>query len=217
MHTSTHNRISEDPAPRVEFQPEGSPPDLVEDLLQQWASGDRRAENRLLTMLYPELRAVAAGCRRRRPYSATFQTTELIQELYLKLAGQRDRPKLSRSHFFAIAARAMRQILVDAARHKGRDKRGGGWIQLSFDEAATHNRSPGPDWLALDEAMGRLGRIDITALRVVELRYFAGLTGAETAEVLGVSRRTINRQWRFARAWLREQLESTEPPKATGS
>ncbi len=184
--------------------------DNVDELLDQWAAGDRDAEDRLLTLLYPQLRAVAAGCRRRRSASSTLQTTELIQELYLKLAGQGQRLKLSRGHFFAIAARAMRQILIDAARRKNRDKRGGGWIHLSLDEAPAIDPENGSAWLALDEAMERLGRIDSVALKVVEMRFFGGLTGTETAEILGVSRRTVNRHWRFARAWLRGQLEA--PP-----
>ncbi len=180
--------------------------DEVDELLELWAGGDRGAEERLFELLQPELRAIASACRRRRAKS-TLQTTELIQELYLKLAGPRGNAWENRSHFLAIAVRAMRQILVDAARQRSRSKRGGGWVRLSFEEVPTVADAETSSWLVLDEALTRLGRIDPGALQVVELRFFAGLSGKEAAELLGVSRRTVNRRWRFARAWLREQLD----------
>ncbi len=181
--------------------------DEVDELLKLWAGGDRGAEERLFELLQPELRMIASACRRRRAKS-TLQTTELIQEFYLKLAGPRGNAWENRSHFLAIAVRAMRQILVDAARQRSRSKRGGGWVRLSLDEAPNVAEAETSSWLVLDEALTRLGRVDPSALKVVELRFFAGLSGAECAELLGVSRRTVNRRWRFARAWLREQLDS---------
>ena len=167
--------------------------DEVDELLGQWAAGDRTTEERLFEVLQPELRTIAAACRRRRA-KATLQTTELIQELYLKLAGPRGNAWENRSHFLALAVRAMRQILVDAARQRGRDKRGGGWVRLSLDEVPNVAEAETSSWLVLDQALTRLGRIDPSALQVVELRFFAGLSGEECAELQGVSRRTVNRR-----------------------
>ena len=181
--------------------------DDVDELLERWAGGDRGAEDQLLELLYPQLRLIASRCRRQRA-PAALQTTELIQELYLKLAGPRGGAWANRGHFLAIAVRAIRQILLDSARHESRSKRGGDWIRLSLDEAPDMVGANNPSWLVLDEALTRLGRIDPRALKVVELRFFAGLSGHEAADILGVSRRTVSRRWRFARAWLHDQLDS---------
>ena len=178
----------------------------ITQLLADWSSGDERAFERLMPMVYDELRRMARGYMRRQPSNHTFQTTELIHEAYLKLAKNGTQDFQNRAHFFGVAAKAMRHILVDYARSKQSDKRGGDRerISLADDTAISVNRTD--QLVALDEALKNLESLDERKCRVVELRFFGGLTNEEMAEVLKVSSETVKRDWRFARNWLLREL-----------
>ena len=180
----------------------------ITQLLADWSRGDERALERLMPMVYDELRRMARGYMRHQPPNHTFQTTELIHEAYLKLAKNGKHDFQNRAHFFGVAAKAMRHILVDYARSKQSDKRGGGRdrISLADDTAISVNRTD--QLVALDEALTNLESLDERKCRVVELRYFGGLTNEEMAEVLNVSTETVKRDWRFARNWLLRELEA---------
>jgi len=180
------------------------------DTLTSHAAGDTRAASRLLPAVYDELRSIAGRFMARERKDHTLQPTALVHEAYLRLVGDKDPGWNGRGHFFAAAAQSMRQILVDQARRKGRQRHGGGLRRVTSGSAIAIE-SPVHDMLALDEALGRLERSDPRAARVVLLRYFAGLTAKETAAVLGVSVSTVEREWRFARALLHAQLV---PPAA---
>ncbi|MDQ3750333.1 MAG: sigma-70 family RNA polymerase sigma factor [Acidobacteriota bacterium] len=179
----------------------------ITQMLLEWNGGDRSSLDKLLPFVYDELHRQAARYLRRERRDHTLQTTALINEAYLKLIDQREVNWESRTHFFAIAAQAMRRILVDYAKAKHRAKRGGGDIQITFDEAAlvtTDEKSI--DLIALDEALNRLAIKDKQQARVVELRYFSGLNLEETAKVLEISRITAARDWAMAKAWIRREL-----------
>lgn len=167
------------------------------------ARSDRAASDRLYTLVYGELRKVAHNQLRAERPGHTLQTTALANEVYLKLVGHDRVDWQNRAQFFAIAARAMRRLLVDYARARKRDKRGGGAEHLPL-EFADRDAGPEPttDLVALNEALTRFQQEDPVKCQVVEMRYFAGLTNEEIAEVLGVSTRTVERHWRYARAWL---------------
>jgi RNA polymerase sigma factor (TIGR02999 family) len=176
-------------------------------LLSEWGSGDEGALKELMPLVYDELRRMAKGYLRRQPAGHTFQTTELLHETYLKLAGNNEQNWENRAHFFGVAAKAMRHILVDHARSKHAGKRGG-WrerVPLADDVAETSVQSG--QVLALDDALKTLGRLDERKSNVVELKYFGGLTNEETAEVLKISVETVKRDWRFARTWLLRELD----------
>ena len=176
-------------------------------ILKQWSEGKEEVLDELMPLVYDELHRQAARYLRRERQDHTLQTTALINEAYLKLVNQKDVRWQNRAHFFAIAAQAMRRILVDYAKTRKREKRGGDDIKLQLDEAvevSTGERNI--DLEALDEALNRLSKFDERQARVVELRYFSGLTEEETAEVLGVSPATVRLDWKMARAWLHEQL-----------
>jgi RNA polymerase sigma factor (TIGR02999 family) len=179
----------------------------ISRLLRQWSEGNSAAQDELLPLVYDELHRQAARYLRRERAAHTLQTTALIHEAYLRLIGQRDVQWQSRTHFFAIAAQMMRRVLVDYARAKHRDKRGRGDVCLTL-EAATlvTGDEKGVDLMALDEALTRLTFLDEQQARVVELRYFGGLSLEETAEALHVSRATVARDWDVAKAWLRREL-----------
>ena len=179
----------------------------ISRLLRQWSEGNSAAQDELLPLVYDELHRQAARYLRRERAAHTLQTTALIHEAYLRLVGQRDVQWQSRTHFFAIAAQMMRRVLVDYARAKHRDKRGRGDVCLTL-EAATlvTDDEKGVDLMALDEALTRLTFLDEQQARVVELRYFGGLSLEETAEALHVSRATVARDWDVAKAWLRREL-----------
>ena len=182
-------------------------PETITELLQQWSDGNRDALDQLLPLVYDELHRQAARYLRRERPGHTLQTTALIHEAYLKLIGQREVRWQSRTHFFAIAAQLMRRILVDHARTKHREKRGGNDVRLTLDEAAlVAGEEKSVDLLALDEALTRLAAFDEQQARVVELRYFSGLSLEETADALGVSRATAARDWSVAKAWLKREL-----------
>lgn len=176
-------------------------------LLRQWNDGSREALDNLLPLVYDELHKQAARYLRRENKDHTLQPTALINEAYLKLVDQREVNWENRTHFFAIAAQAMRRILVDHARTKHREKRGGDDAKLPLDEALTVAADEkNIDLIALDEALTRLEVKDKQQTRIVELRYFSGLSLEETAEALNISRTTVARDWAMARAWLHREL-----------
>lgn len=157
-------------------------------------------------LLYSELRRIAAGLMVSERRDHTLQPTAVATEAYLRLVDQQNRNWQNRAHFFAAAAQAMRHILVDYGRKKHSQKRGGSYQRVDLDEAAKVGIAPDDDLLALDDALRRLERIDPRQSRVVELRYFGGLTEEETAEVMSISPRTVKREWTVARAWLYAEL-----------
>jgi len=176
-------------------------------MLRQWSDGSQEALDNLLPLVYDELHRQAARYLRRENKDHTLQPTALINEAYLKLIDQREVNWENRTHFFAIAAQAMRRILVDHARTKHREKRGGDDAKLSLDEALTFVADEkNIDLIALDEALTRLEMKDKQQTRIVELRYFSGLSLEETAEALNISRTTAARDWAMARAWLHREL-----------
>jgi RNA polymerase sigma factor (TIGR02999 family) len=185
----------------------------VTALLRAWGRGDADAGERLLPIVYVELRRQAARFLRRERRDHTLQPTALVHETYLRLIEQRAADWKNRAQFFAVAATAMRRILVDHARRHGARKRGGSWDRISFDE--TRRAWPGPpdvEILALEEALEELAGLDPAKVRMVELRFFAGLSLEETAAVLGVSESTVTRDWRLARAWLFRRLGGPSRP-----
>ena len=174
----------------------------VTRLLLAWSKGDQEALDRLLPLVYGELRRLAQSYMRRERAGHTLQTTALIHEAYLRLIDAKQAPLGNRAHFFAVASRLMRQILVDFARSRGYQKRGGGAQQVSLDEALVIGQPRDEDLVVLDEALTALGEVDERKARVVELRFFGGLTEAEMAEALEVSPETVRRDWRLAKSWL---------------
>ncbi len=188
-----------------------SPPENVTRLLQAWSGGDREALDRLFPTLYEELRRQAARHLRAERAGHTLQTTALVHEAYLRLVDQREVRCQNRAHFFGIAAQAMRRILVDHARSRHAAKRGGSAIQVPLEEAHAVADASGVDLLDLDEALTRLAALDPQQARIVELRYFSGMSIEETAEVLGISPATVKRDWSMARAWLRRELGEGGP------
>ncbi len=179
----------------------------ITQMLREWSGGKPEALDNLLPLVYTELHRQAASFLRKERPGHTLQTTALINEAYLKLIDRRDVNWESRTHFFAVAAQAMRRILVDHARAKHRRKRGGDNIKLSLEDATlVAAKEKGVDLIALDEALNKLAEFDAQQARVVELRYFSGLSLEETAEALHVSRATVARDWEAARAWLHREL-----------
>jgi RNA polymerase sigma factor (TIGR02999 family) len=183
-------------------------PHDVTELLHAWSQGDRAALEKLLTLVYPELHQQAERFMRAQSPGHTLQVTALIHEAYLRLAGGQRVDWQSRAHFFGVAGKAMRSILVDHARARLAAKRGGGAGPMTLGAGAAAASESEVDVLALDEALGRLATLDPDQSRLVELRYFAGLGIEETAEVLGVSAATVKRRWRVARAWLKRELSA---------
>jgi RNA polymerase sigma factor (TIGR02999 family) len=183
----------------------GSP--NITEMLRDWSSGRREAIDEILPHVYAELRRQAASYLRRERRNHSLQTTGLVHEAYLKLVDQRDVEWKSRSHFFAIAAQAMRRILVDYAKTRNRDKRGGPQDDLPLEEALLASiDAKDVDLIALDEALTRLAELDAQQERIVELRYFCGLSLEEAAEMLDISRATAAREWSMAKAWLYREL-----------
>ena len=180
----------------------------VTQLLREWSGGRQEARDELLGLVYEPLRAIASRHLHREREGHTLQPTALVNELYLKLVGQRSVAWNDRAHFFAVAAQVMRRILVDHARRKKSDKRGGDMIPVTIGAALDLAASETFDVVALDVALENLEKIFPQQARVVELRFYAGLTIDETAAVLGVSPATISREWTMARAWLRRELSA---------
>jgi RNA polymerase sigma factor (TIGR02999 family) len=178
------------------------PPSEITHLLEDWRQGRQEAFDQLFALVYDELRSLASAYMRRERAEQTLQTTALVNEAYLKLLGRRDSLPQNRLHFFAVAAKVMRQILIDRARARHAGKRGGGAVKVSLDEAAVMSDERAAELLALDEALRSLAEIDARKSQVVELRFFGGMTIEETAEFLGVSFNTVVRDWEMARAWL---------------
>lgn len=183
-------------------------PQNVTQLLINWGNGDKEALDRLLPLVYDELRRQAARYLRRERVGHTLQTTALIHEAYLRLIDQRNVHWQNRAHFFGLAAQLMRRILVDHARTKKRDKRGGSDIRVSLTGAQVLAKDQEVDVVALDEALDRLAQLDEQQSRIVELRFFSGLTVEETAAALSISPATVKRDWSMAKAWLHRELSS---------
>jgi RNA polymerase sigma factor (TIGR02999 family) len=178
----------------------------VTSLLTAWGKGDPNALNELMPLVYNELHRMAQRAWRSMDQGVTLQPTALINEAYVKLAGSGNTSFQNRSHFFAVACTAMRQILVNHARSRHAAKRGSGQVAFSIDDAQPAAHQEAAEVLALHEALEHLESIDARKSRVVEMRYFGGLSIEETAEALGVSVITVNRDWRLARAWLLREL-----------
>jgi len=178
----------------------------VTGLLLAWSQGERSALDKLVPLVYAELRRIAHRYMNRERRGHTLQTTELVNEAYLRLIEASQVRWQDRAHFFAISANLMRRILVDFARNRGYLKRGGGAHRATFDEARFKSPEPGQDLVALDDALNVLAMKDARKSRVVELRFFGGLSVEETAEVLKVSPDTVHRDWRLAKAWLAREM-----------
>jgi RNA polymerase sigma factor (TIGR02999 family) len=184
------------------------PPEGITQLLIDWGKGDQAALEKLMPLVYSELRRLASNYLRRERAEHTLQPTALVNEAYLKLVDQRNAKWQNRAHFFGISAQLMRRILVDHARQRQAVKRGGVEQQrLSITSAQAVMKQPEIDLLALNEALEELTKMDPLHGRIVELKFFGGLSIEETAEVLGISHATVERDWKLARAWLRRQLE----------
>ena len=181
-------------------------------LLKAWSHGDRNALDALVPLVYDELRRQASRTLRRQKPGQTLQATALVHEAFLKLVDYTAVTWKDRSHFFAVAARAMRQILVDHARRNLADKRGGDATRIVLEDGTASVQPKGVDLMALDDALERLEALDPAQARLVELRFFGGLTVEETAELLGSSPATVKRAWRSARAWLHGELTGTGKP-----
>jgi RNA polymerase sigma factor (TIGR02999 family) len=181
------------------------------EVLRAWTGGDESAFAKVIELAYPELREIARRCLRMERSEHTLQATALVHEAYLRLMDARNLTWQDRAHFFAVAASIMRRILVDHARGKGRAKRGGGMRQVNLDAALMVTTESDPELVRLDEALEDLATFDPRKARVVELRYFGGLTSQEAAAVLRVSLQTINRDWSLAKAWLIHELRRKEP------
>ncbi len=183
-----------------------STPDLTE-LLSDWQQGDQSALNKLTPLVYDELRRIAHRYVQRENYGHTLETTALVNEAYLRLAGQKKIDWQNRSHFFAFTAQVMRHILIDHARRRHYVKHGGNVQRVSLAEAEAMSQERARELVAMDEALDELAEFDPRKSRVVELRYFGGLDLEETAEVLEVSIMTVRRDWRAAKAWLYRRMK----------
>jgi RNA polymerase sigma factor (TIGR02999 family) len=178
----------------------------VTELLIDWTKGDKGALDRLMPLVYEELRKVARRHLSLEDPGHTLQGTAVVHEVYLRLIDQNRVQWRSRAHFFAVAAQMIRRILVDHARQRHADKRGGAATKLSLDESIGTPQYKDVDLVALDDALNDLAQLDAQQAQVIELRFFAGLTIAETSEVLGISPATVERNWVTAKAWLFDQL-----------
>jgi RNA polymerase sigma factor (TIGR02999 family) len=195
--------------------PDDGSPERISELLADWANRDSGARERLVPLVYEELRRLAHHYMRGERAGHTLQTTALVNEVYLRLAGIDALRWRDRAHFLAMAATLMRRVLVDYARQRGRDKRGAGVTIAPLDENVAAPSIP-VDIEALDEALGRLAAVDPQQGRVVELRFFAGLSVEETAEALGISPATVKREWATAKLWLYNELRNVWTPSTTG-
>jgi RNA polymerase sigma factor (TIGR02999 family) len=188
-----------------------SSPRGVTQILVAWGNGDRHALEELMPLVYRELRRLAHGRLRGERPGHTLQTTALVHEAYLRLVDQREANWKNRAQFFAVAAQMMRRILVDYARARQYGKRGGGAQQVKLDEAMVVSSDRAAEVVALDEALLRLAELDSRKSRLVELRFFGGMSIEETAEILGVSPGTVMRDWTLAKAWLQREMTHGGP------
>jgi RNA polymerase sigma-70 factor (ECF subfamily) len=188
-------------------------PGEVTQLLVDWGNGDKAALDRLTPLVHEELHRLAHRHMRLERPNHTLQTTALVNEAYVRLVDQRNLHWKNRTHFFAIASKLMRRILVDLARAHYRSKRGGGALQVSLDEVAMVSQERAEELVALDEALTRLAEMDERKSQVVELRFFGGMTVEETAEAVGKSPITIKRDWDSAKAWLYRELKNEDVKK----
>jgi RNA polymerase sigma factor (TIGR02999 family) len=184
----------------------GSPGDDVSDLLRAWGEGDLGARDRLLPLVYQELRRRAAAQLRRERRGHTLQPTDLVHEAYLRLIDQRRTPWRNRAQFYSLASQMMRRILVDHARARKAAKRSGRWARVTLEVAQVAAGPPDVDVLDLDAALTQLAAFDERKSRIAELRFFGGLSLGEAGEALGLSVATVERDWRAARAWLFKTL-----------
>jgi len=180
----------------------------IGELLRAWGEGDRTAFDRLVPLVYPELRRIARNHLRRTPRGQTLDTTALVNEAYVKLARDSGLQLADRGHLLAVFARAVRQVIITRARARVAQKRGGGQINVTLDEERVGGVGSAEWLLDLDRALTRLGERDERLARVVDCRFFAGMSEEETCEALGISLRTAQRDWMRARAWLRSELEA---------
>jgi RNA polymerase sigma factor (TIGR02999 family) len=178
----------------------------VTGLLKAWSDGDQAALDRLTAKVYQELHRIARRYMRNERAGNTLQTTALVNEVYVRLVDVKNVKWQHRAQFFAISAQMMRRILVDAARARGSRKRGGGAVRVNVDEVPVLSPEPNTSLVALDDALEALSKIAPRQAKIVELRYFGGLSEEETAEVLKISPRSVRRDWQFARAWLMREL-----------
>lgn len=183
----------------------------VTSLLQAWGRGDEAALQQLIPIVYDELRRLARRQMAGERTSHTLQTTALIHEVYVRLVDVSGTSIHNRAHFLALCARLMRHVLVDFARARQYGKRGGGAVHVTLDEALHVSPARVPDLLGIDDALTRLAAVDARKSRVVEMRFFGGLTVDETAEALDISRETVLRDWKLAKAWLLRELAGQEP------
>ena len=187
-----------------------APTEQATRLLIDWSNGNRDAAAGLMPLVYDELRRLARSYLQRERADHTLQATGLVHEAYLRLVDQKTTTWQNRAHFFGVAAQLMRRVLVDHARRHRADKRGGEWTKVEFDEALAPSVSRSLDVIALDDALHDLAQLNLQHSQIVELRFFGGMTTEEVAEVLDVSPRSVQREWRMARAWLRRQMFSDE-------
>src|SRR5688572_29304483 len=185
-------------------------PQEVTQLLAAWGNGDKSALDKLYPLVHDELRRIAGRQMSHERAGHTLQATALVNEAYLRLAGQDGFEWHNRAHFFAVCAQVMRHVLIDHARAHARDKRGGGAVQVTLGEAEALDAGRAAELVALDEALRELEEFDPQKGRIVELRYFAGLGIEEAAEVLGISPTTVRREWRRAKAWLYRSMAGGE-------
>lgn len=179
------------------------------------SDGDRSAVNRLFQLVYADMRRLAHKYTNQLAPSKSLQPTEVVHEAFLKLVNQNDVDWRGKSHFMAVGAQAMRHILVDYAKSNSRQKRGGDRRRMPFDEALVVSISNEDDILAIDDLLEKLAAINKTRAEIVEMRFFAGMTVAEVAEALGVSKRTVEGHWTFAKAWLRRELSKSETDESS--
>jgi RNA polymerase sigma-70 factor (ECF subfamily) len=185
-------------------------PHEVTGLLLKWGEGDEAALEQLIPLVHQELRQIARRCMNRERVGQTLQATALVNEAFLRLVDVQHVNWQNRAHFLAMSARLMRRILVDVARSKRYQKRGGGAPKVTFDEGLMGAPEPGQDLVALDDALQELAKVDERKAKVIELRYFGGLSVEETAEVLKVSADTVMRDWRLSKAWLLRELRGRQ-------
>jgi RNA polymerase sigma factor (TIGR02999 family) len=189
-------------------------PQEVTQLLMDWSQGDQAALDKLIPLVYQELRRLARRHMRRENPGHTLQTTALVHEAYFRLIDQKNVRWQNRAHFFAVAARLMRRILLDRARERLCAKRGGGARQMSLDEAADFSLDRAAEMIAIDDALKSLAAIDPRKSQVVEMRFFGGLSVEETAETLQVSPETVLRDWRLAKVWLLREMSGETSDEA---